>query len=137
MQVGTVSTGNLPNFTATERKELKEQLEKQEQILDFSKSWLAFAQHISEGSKLIKNLLRSKTASESIEAIKFFTSAKNFSLKDHQAAVSEMLLLLYQPENDRKDSVSQAFRTMFLSSTAKTDRYVLCLKFSDILNYSF
>lgn len=113
---------NPPKVTADQLRELKELQEKQESIVSFFNASLDFTKLFAEAVSVIKKLIRSKIIGECIEAIDFFTTAKNFSLKDNLHGVLEMLSLVYLKEQDRKEAVVKAFRVMFLSTTAKSDR---------------
>ncbi|XP_047533582.1 condensin complex subunit 1 [Vanessa atalanta] len=101
---------------------LYKRLEEKESIVAFLQESVHFSKMISEAVPLINSLLMSKQAGDVSEAIDFFTTAHHFNIESAKEGVTNMLLLVWSPDQDKREAVERAYREMYLESEVKAER---------------
>ncbi|XP_041979306.1 condensin complex subunit 1 [Aricia agestis] len=97
-------------------------IEEKENIVAFLEESVHFSRMISEAVPLINALLMSKQAGDVSEAIDFFTTAHQFNIESAKVGVANMLLLVWSPDQDKREAVERAYREMYLESDSKAER---------------
>lgn len=77
---------------------LYKRLEEKESIVAFLEESVYFSRTISDAVPLINTLLMSKQAGDVSEAIDFFTTAHHFNIESAKVGVTNMLLLVWSPD---------------------------------------
>ncbi|XP_061383844.1 condensin complex subunit 1 [Danaus plexippus] len=101
---------------------LYKRLEEKESIVAFLEESVYFSRTISDAVPLINSLLMSKQAGDVSEAIDFFTTAHHFNIESAKVGVTNMLLLVWSPDQDKREAVERAYREMYLECEAKSER---------------
>ncbi|PZC81431.1 hypothetical protein B5X24_HaOG212636 [Helicoverpa armigera] len=97
-------------------------LEEKENIVAFLQESVYFCRMVSEAVPLINSLLMSKQAGDVSEAIDFFTTAHHFNIESAKVGVANMLLLVWSPDQDKREAVERAYREMYLECENKAER---------------
>ncbi|CAD0201294.1 unnamed protein product [Chrysodeixis includens] len=101
---------------------LYKRLEEKESIVAFLQESVHFSRMVSEAVPLINSLLMSKQAGDVSEAIDFFTAAHHFNIDAAKMGVANMLLLVWSPDQDKREAVERAYREMYLDCENKAER---------------
>ncbi|XP_068633143.1 condensin complex subunit 1 [Battus philenor] len=101
---------------------LYKRVEEKESIVAFLQESVNFCRMISEAVPLVNSLLMSKQAGDVNEAIDFFTTAHHFNIESAKMGVANMLLLVWSPDQDKRESVERAYREMYLECDNKAER---------------
>ncbi|KAL4715966.1 hypothetical protein ACJJTC_013266, partial [Scirpophaga incertulas] len=101
---------------------LYKRLEEKENIVAFLQESVYFSRMVSEAVPLINSLLTSKQAGDVNEAIDFFTTAHHFNIESAKMGVANMLLLVWSPDQDKREAVERAYREMYLECDSKAER---------------
>ncbi|KAL0838771.1 hypothetical protein ABMA28_016820 [Loxostege sticticalis] len=101
---------------------LYKRLEEKESIVAFLQESVHFSRMVSEAVPLINSLLMSKQAGDVSEAIDFFTTAHHFNIESAKVGVANMLLLVWSPDQDKREAVERAYREMYLECEHKAER---------------
>ncbi|CAH0398311.1 unnamed protein product [Chilo suppressalis] len=101
---------------------LYKRLEEKENIVAFLQESVHFSRMVSEAVPLINALLMSKQAGDVSEAIDFFTTAHHFNIESAKVGVANMLLLVWSPDQDKREAVERAYRDMYLECETKAER---------------
>ncbi|CAG9786783.1 unnamed protein product [Diatraea saccharalis] len=101
---------------------LYKRLEEKENIVAFLQESVHFSRMVSEAVPLINALLMSKQAGDVSEAIDFFTTAHHFNIESAKVGVANMLLLVWSPDQDKREAVERAYREMYLECDTKAER---------------
>ncbi|XP_063825946.1 condensin complex subunit 1, partial [Ostrinia nubilalis] len=101
---------------------LFKRFEEKESIVAFLQESVHFSRMVSEAVPLINSLLMSKQAGDVSEAIDFFTTAHHFNIESAKVGVANMLLLVWSPDQDKREAVERAYREMYLESEHKAER---------------
>ncbi|XP_045448315.1 condensin complex subunit 1 [Melitaea cinxia] len=101
---------------------LYKRLEEKESIVAFLQESVHFSRMISEAVPLINSLLMSKQAGDVSEAIDFFTTAHHFNIESAKEGVANMLLLVWSPDQDKREAVERAYREMYLECPGRAER---------------
>ncbi|CAH0715490.1 unnamed protein product, partial [Brenthis ino] len=97
-------------------------IEEKENIVAFLQESIHFSRMISEAVPLINSLLMSKQAGDVNEAIDFFTTAHHFNIESAKVGVTNMLLLVWSPDQEKREAVERAYRDMYLECDVKAER---------------
>ncbi|KAJ8722132.1 hypothetical protein PYW08_004534 [Mythimna loreyi] len=97
-------------------------LEEKENIVAFLQESVHFSRMVSEAVPLINALLMSKQAGDVSEAIDFFTTAHHFNIESAKMGVANMLLLVWSPDQEKREAVERAYRDMYLECDNKAER---------------
>ncbi|KAK5637917.1 hypothetical protein RI129_012212 [Pyrocoelia pectoralis] len=81
-----------------------------------------FLQLIDSAIKPMSDLLESVTISDMQEAIEFFVTAYKFNINNALFGVLEMLKIMQRNEQERKDHVINAFKSIYLTTDSTTMR---------------
>ncbi|KAG6452841.1 hypothetical protein O3G_MSEX007806 [Manduca sexta] len=100
---------------------LYKRLEEKESIVAFLQESVHFSRMIAEAIPVINSLLMSKQAGDVNEAIDFFTTAHHFNIESAKIGVANMLLLIWSPDQDKREAVERAYREMYLESEGRTE----------------
>ncbi|XP_048478584.1 condensin complex subunit 1 [Plutella xylostella] len=101
---------------------LYKRVEEKEGIVAFLQESVHFSRTMSEAVPLINSLLMSKQAGDVSEAIEFFTAAHHFKIESAKMGVANMLLLVWSPDQDKREAVERAYRDMYLECETKAER---------------
>ncbi|CAK1580335.1 unnamed protein product [Parnassius mnemosyne] len=101
---------------------LYKRVEEKESIVAFLQESVHFSRMISEAVPLVNSLLMSKQAGDVSEAIDFFTTAHHFNIESAKVGVANMLLLVWSPDQDKREAVERAYREMYLDCDNKAER---------------
>ncbi|KPI95576.1 Condensin complex subunit 1 [Papilio xuthus] len=101
---------------------LYKRVEEKESIVAFLQESIHFCRMISEAVPLVNSLLMSKQAGDVSEAIDFFTTAHHFNIESAKVGVANMLLLVWSPDQDKRESVERAYREMYLECETRAER---------------
>ncbi|KPJ08507.1 Condensin complex subunit 1 [Papilio machaon] len=101
---------------------LYKRVEEKESIVAFLQESVHFCRMISEAVPLVNSLLMSKQAGDVSEAIDFFTTAHHFNIESAKVGVANMLLLVWSPDQDKRESVERAYREMYLECDTRAER---------------
>ncbi|XP_060803530.1 condensin complex subunit 1 isoform X2 [Amyelois transitella] len=101
---------------------LYKKMEEKESIVAFLQESVHFCRMVSEAVPLINSLLMSKQAGDVSEAIDFFTAAHHFNIESAKVGVATMLLLVWSPDQDKREAVERAYRDMYLECENKNER---------------
>ncbi|XP_045498529.1 condensin complex subunit 1 [Colias croceus] len=101
---------------------LLKQLEEKEALVAFLQESVHFSRLLSHAVPLINSLLMSKQAGDVSEAIDFFTAAHHFKIESAQIGVANMLMLVWSPDQDKREAVERAYRNMYLECESKPER---------------
>ncbi|XP_063383933.1 condensin complex subunit 1 [Cydia fagiglandana] len=101
---------------------LYKKLEEKEAIVAFLQESVHFSRMVSEAVPLINTLLMSKQAGDVNEAIEFFTTAHHFNIESAKTGVANMLLLVWSPDQEKRQAVERAYRDMYLECDSKPER---------------
>ncbi|GBP60024.1 Condensin complex subunit 1 [Eumeta japonica] len=101
---------------------LYKRIEEKESIVAFLQESVHFSRTISEAVPIINSLLMSKQAGDVNEAIEFFTAAHHFNIESAKLGVANMLLLVWSPDQDKREAVERAYREMYLECENKAER---------------
>ncbi|KAI8436852.1 hypothetical protein MSG28_010306 [Choristoneura fumiferana] len=101
---------------------LYKRLEEKESIVAFLQESVHFSRMVSEAVPLINTLLMSKQAGDVNEAIEFFTAAHHFNIESAKTGVANMLLLVWSPDQEKREAVERAYRDMYLECDSKPER---------------
>ncbi|KAI5637231.1 non-SMC mitotic condensation complex subunit 1, n-term domain-containing protein [Phthorimaea operculella] len=101
---------------------LFKRVEEKENIVAFLQESVHFCRMISEAVPIINSLLMSKQAGDVSEAIDFFTTAHHFNIDSAKTGVANMLLLVWSPDQDKREAVERAYRDMYLECDNKAER---------------
>lgn len=83
---------------------------------------IKFVKCINQAIPIICRLLLGKQTSEVLEAIDFFTAAKQFGLHGAEKGVCCMLALVHSKEQGIKEAVTKAYKTLYLDTPAENPR---------------
>ncbi|KAH9629496.1 hypothetical protein HF086_015826 [Spodoptera exigua] len=101
---------------------LYKRVEEKENIVAFLQESVHFSRMVSEAVPVINSLLMSKQAGDVSEAIDFFTTAHHFNIESAKMGVANMLLLVWSPDQDKREAVERAYRDMYLECDNKAER---------------
>ncbi|XP_038209881.1 condensin complex subunit 1-like [Zerene cesonia] len=101
---------------------LQKRLEEKEGVVAFLQESANFSRTMSEAVPLINSLLMSKQAGDVSEAIDFFTAAHHFKIESAKIGVANMLMLVWSPDQDKREAVERAYRTMYLECANLPER---------------
>ncbi|CAK1551134.1 unnamed protein product [Leptosia nina] len=97
-------------------------LEEKEGVVAYLQESVYFCQLISEAIPIINSLLSSKQAGDVNEAIDFFTAAYHFNIDSAKIGISNMLILVWSRDQDKREAVERAYREMYLECDNKAER---------------
>ncbi|XP_075978130.1 CAP-D2 condensin subunit [Anticarsia gemmatalis] len=101
---------------------LYKRVEEKENIVAFLQESVHFSRMVSEAVPLINSLLMSKQAGDVSEAIDFFTTAHHFNIESAKMGVANMLMLVWSPDQEKREAVERAYRDMYLECDNKVER---------------
>ncbi|XP_022814014.1 condensin complex subunit 1 [Spodoptera litura] len=101
---------------------LYKRIEEKENIVAFLQESVHFSRMVSEAVPVINSLLMSKQAGDVSEAIDFFVTAHHFNIESAKMGVANMLLLVWSPDQDKREAVERAYRDMYLECDNKAER---------------
>lgn len=104
-------------------KSFEEEYKKTENAVRFLEDSLEFSQIIVSAVPKLQELLMSKTDSDVVEAIDFFTSAFQFGIKNTESGMRQMLYLVWSVSKDKRGPVRDAYKIV-LFTTNKQGRLV-------------
>lgn len=84
--------------------------------IDFLKDCVKFLNEIDRAIDLMVDLLETTSVSDMQEAIQFFIAAYQFQIDRSEVGILSMLKLMQRNEQDRKDAVVEAFKTIYLTT---------------------
>ncbi|XP_064461323.1 condensin complex subunit 1-like [Ornithodoros turicata] len=91
------------------------ELSKQQILVQYLTDCVAFAEKIQDAIPVICKFLKSCTASDVHEAMKFFVAAHQFGLKRALVGVRHMLPLIWSKEATLRDAVVDSYRAVYLA----------------------
>ncbi|ALC40848.1 CAP-D2 [Drosophila busckii] len=93
------------------------EMQKQIKTVQFLKDSIEFAHTVAAAIPKITHLLMSKTNSDVFEAVDLFTTGYLFGIRGTEAGMQRMLLLVWNPDKEKRDAVSNAYsRVLFTSN---------------------
>lgn len=91
-----------------------EQFDVQNRLVEFYSDWLEFSKKIGEAVPKIEEYLMSKTNTDVIEAVDFFTTGYLFKVKDTSTGMRRMLSLVWTGDKEKRAAVTKAYhRVLF------------------------
>jgi condensin complex subunit 1 len=91
-------------------KNYEEDYKKTENAVRFLEDSLEFSRLLVNAVPKLQNLMMSKTESDSVEAINFFTAAYLFGIKNTEEGMRQMLYLVWMTAKDKREPVKAAFK---------------------------
>nr|XP_018906825.1 PREDICTED: condensin complex subunit 1 [Bemisia tabaci] len=110
--------------------------ENRKAVVLYLEDCIKFVKCINQAIPIICRLLLGKQTSEVLEAIDFFTAAKQFGLHGAEKGVCCMLALVHSKEQGIKEAVTKAYKTLYLDTPAENPRtkaVEIVRKLSDLL----
>ncbi|CAF4904025.1 unnamed protein product [Pieris macdunnoughi] len=101
---------------------LLKRTEEKESIVAFLQESVRFCRLIAEAVPVIDALLTSKQAGDVNEAIDFFTAAHHFHVESAKVGISNMLVLVWSRDQDKREAVERAYREMYLECESRAER---------------
>ncbi|XP_058451548.1 condensin complex subunit 1 isoform X2 [Malaya genurostris] len=95
-------------------KSLNEEFQKAENEVNFLKDSIRFSEIISDAVPKLQDMLMSKSQSDVVEAIDFFTYAYLFGIKGTECGMQQMLYLVWSSDADKRSSVVSAYKRVLL-----------------------
>ncbi|XP_065218863.1 condensin complex subunit 1 [Planococcus citri] len=83
-------------------------------ILTYCEDFLRFVETMSKATKILGELMMTRSSAEVFEAIEFFKVAHQFELAGADEGVRNMLLLINSKEVGFKDAVKNTFKALYL-----------------------
>jgi condensin complex subunit 1 len=87
---------------------------------------MSFVNCINEASAKIYDMMFSKTYTEVLEAIEYFTVASQFEIENSKKAVKDMLNLVKSQQQNIREAVANAYKTLYLTSNKATAKARAC-----------
>lgn len=97
-------------------KSFEEEYKKTENAVRFLEDSLEFSQIIVSAVPKLQELLMSKTDSDVVEAIDFFTSAFQFGIKNTESGMRQMLYLVWSVSKDKRGPVRDAYKIVLFTT---------------------
>lgn len=101
---------------------LCKRIDEKESIVAFLQESVHFSRMMSEAMPILNSLLMSKQAGDVNEAIDFFTAAHHFNIESANTGLANMLMLVWSPDQEKRDAVERAYRDMYLECDNKVER---------------
>ncbi|CAG9833306.1 unnamed protein product [Diabrotica balteata] len=114
--VGQLENREFVNVTADDLK----QIENLSSKVDFLHQCVEFLQAIDEAIDVCIELLETTSVSDMHEVIEFFVAAYQFNIDRSSDGVLAMLRIMQRTEQERKDAIVAAFKTVYLLSDSTT-----------------
>ncbi|XP_030754810.1 condensin complex subunit 1 [Sitophilus oryzae] len=91
-------------------------LESLQETIDYFTNAIAFLKLLDDALKIMVELLETTFISDMHEAVEFFTTAFQFNMANVDIGIMAMLKMMKRNEQDRKDVIVQAFKTIYLET---------------------
>ena len=93
-----------------------DELTKAHVMVKYLTDTLRFTRQLEEAVPIVSQLLGSKTATDIVEAINFFTVATTFQLNNAIHGVRKMLALVWSKDADIREAVMTAYKELYFSA---------------------
>lgn len=103
-------------------KSYEEDYKKTENAVRFLEDSLEFSRIIAGAVPKLQELLMSKTDTDVIEAINFFTAAFQFGIKNTEVGMRQLLYLVWSVSKDKRGPIRDAYKIILFSTNTKEPR---------------
>ena len=121
-----------------ERNILNEEISKNDELIDYFKSFYEVLDNIDQVVPCVTQLLSSRSPSDVQESIDLFLTLHNYRVESSEKGIRKMLVLIMKNENAIKKKVIEAFSEIFFNDEKYTKEIQAAglIHFCSQLNYS-
>ena len=121
-----------------EKDSLNEEISKNDELIDYFKSFYEVLDNIDQVVPCVTQLLSSRTVSDVQESIDLFLTLHNYRVESSEKGIRKMLVLIMKNENSIKKKVIEAFSEIFFNDDKYTKEIQAAglIHFCSQLNYS-
>ena len=121
----------------SERDLLNEEISKNDELIDYFKSFYEVLDNIDQVVPCVTQLLSSRSASDVQESIDLFLTLHNYRVESSEKGIRKMLVLIMKNENSIRKKVIEAFSEIFFDDKyTKEIQAAGLIHFCSQLNYS-